>query len=326
MYTEQQLQHIVQNVAELQHKFSADIKKSRLFTNLAIGCFVSLFIFAYLIVIPVLIPILLVLMVIFALIGDFYGKKYAENYKSKVVTQTLKHVIPNVEFCPKQGFESFILFNREHTFPNILELLSKNKKPRLKGSGIFDFSPHEYKSEDYIKFDFENWLFEAAEIKTIFKNGKHSETVFEGIAIKLTLPVFFSYDLVIQSKNLTQKAIYKNEIRLESTEWENTFWTYCEDDVFVRYILNPAVMVRILDLNKRYPGLGISFMQNNIYIFWDNRVNMFEPVIKIQDTNEMSQNIRKNLADWESIFDLVKELQLGREIWTQKQFLSYVVE
>jgi len=310
MTTDEQITRLTHKLEILQNFFKKDISKAYLFSRLAIIVFIFAFVSAgYLglsgIIITATIRALIAFLFFSWLIIVWfylhYSSKFSERFKSEIIDNIVQTLLPEAKYYHKQGFDSNILFMEQ-------------------GSGIYDFKPSGNLSEDRIEAQLDGWKYESAELKVSRGYGKRRVTVFKGMVIKLTLPVKFSHNLIIQSKNLDYKAKYSNKIRLESQFWHETFDTYCEDNVFARYILNTAVMVRIEDLQKKYKHIGISFKDNNIYILWESNKDFWEPVIKLQTRYELEKDVRNYIESLNLVLNLVKELQLGREIWTRKEF------
>ncbi|MEM1312355.1 MAG: DUF3137 domain-containing protein [Patescibacteria group bacterium] len=327
------IQYFANELSQLQQAHSKDIKYVYLFKVLQFLSVLLFFLALYFVLGNfgifwiILLPILLYAIALGE--AEKREKKYYFDYKDKIVYKILQSIIPNVDYYPKQGFDSSILFDKQYSLTHLASLFKKNKPAPKEGSGLFSVDLESFKSEDYIKFNYKDWYFEAAEVEATTKIGDKkngaakTDTVFKGVAIKLTLPVYFNYNLIIQPINLKYATRFAKEIRLESPTWERIFYTYCDDEVFVRYILNPAVMVRILDLYKKYPGIGISFKQNHIFILWGNDSNMFEPTLWVQNAETVYKGVEEIITGWETVLDLVRELELGKENWTRNQFYSH---
>ena len=231
---------------------------------------------------------------------------YKINFKESFIGAIITELLPGAKYKHDKGLPASVFL--------------KN------GSGILDFGFSSYKTEDYISGKIDDWQIEVAESEFSRSSGDSKTILFSGQVIRLTLDVKFSSNLIIQSKKLNYRAKHasNHRVRLESLEWEDSFDTYCADPVFARYILNPAVMERIQELKNRYSGLGFSFIENYIIIVWDNGREMWEPILKIHDQNELKQEVLRYLNDWGLILNLIHELEIQREIWSRKQFLSHV--
>jgi hypothetical protein len=249
---------------------------------------------------------------IFTPIGIYFGLKILKgddllnkDFKNQFIIQVIKIVLPNAIYDYQGGFTSDILFSN--------------------GSGIFEnFGLSNYTSEDYIKGKIKNWDLDLSESLAEEKVGKSTNKIFDGIIIKLKLPVVFTYKLFIQSKNLKHKAKYDNYITLESLEWNRLFDTYCDDPVFARYILNPAVMQRILDLQNSHGNISLSFKDSYIYILWNDNSSFWEIKKQILRKDQINDAIIKIFSDWDAILNLINQLQLEREIWSKMQFLKHI--
>jgi Ca2+/Na+ antiporter len=309
----QKNKYLINKLEILQKKSQETFKKQSMYLSLSSIFFVLTFLalffaqgtnWLFLSFIPAL------LLVIFIFLYNQYSVKYKKEFKKEFVSELFSQILPNSNYYPDKGFSKEVLFQN--------------------GSGIFDFKLHTFKSEDLITAQIQDWKLEISEIASQYKSGKYLRKLFNGIAIKITLPISFNHDLIIQDKNFQQKADHglENKVKLESLVWEKTFLTYCQDQVFARYILNTAVMQRILDIHSKYTNylnnnkLALSFTKNHIYIFWDNENNFWEPKYSLQNETELRFSIRQYINDWEFVIGLVKDLQIGREIWSRKNFIS----
>lgn len=103
-------------------------------------------------------------------------------------------------------------------------------------------------------------------------------------------------------------------VKLENTDFDKTFVTHGSDQVEARYILTPAMMERILNLNHQSKyTISLSFIGSRMYIAFPLQRNYFEaPVFKsLLDPAIMDEDI----TVIRFMYDIVKELDLNTRIW-----------
>ncbi|RZL30066.1 MAG: DUF3137 domain-containing protein, partial [Pedobacter sp.] len=103
-------------------------------------------------------------------------------------------------------------------------------------------------------------------------------------------------------------------INLESTDFDKTFITHSTDQVEARYILTPAMMERILTLNRNAKNtVSLSFIDSRMYIAFPLNRNYFEaPVFKTLLNPDL---LHEDIAIINFMYDIVRELDLNTRIW-----------
>lgn len=280
------LDKIQNDLVNLKIKHKQDLKKAKFYFYLT---------FTIVITVAIIPNAILLLPLLYLSVSSAfkYYNRYSKNIEREVNKNVIQELLPEANYDHGKGLE--------------IDFLDKDK------TGIVDVNFKYFNSDDYIIVDYKGWTLEASELYASNNSWLgFNFSVIRGHGVKITLPVSFSHTLIIQSKQLKNKAKHQHELRLESMNWENLFYTYCDDGVFARYILNPAVMLRIENLQQVYKDIGISFIDNNINILWDNSRN--------PNLDNSSSFVSGSYQVWEMVLNLVKELQLGREIWTRKEF------
>lgn len=205
-------------------------------------------------------------------------------------------------------------------------------------SQLFTQRPDRYSSEDQIygtagktKFSFSEV---HAEYKTVTqtKNGRreHWHTILKGIVFCADFNKHFKETTVIRPKDMgsafgawiSEKVTIfsssdRNIVKLENPDFNKTFITYATDQVEARYILTPAMMERLCNLNNRSRyTISVSFIDSYVYIAFPLDKNYFEPPVF------------KSLLEQESLIDdlelirfmygIIEELDLNTRIWTKQ--------
>lgn len=107
----------------------------------------------------------------------------------------------------------------------------------------------------------------------------------------------------------------KTRVKLESPKFEEMFNTYSQDQVEARYILTPAMMERIIDLQKSMNSrIRLSFRGTKVYIAISNNYNYFEADIDKPINPAQVERIFNEIRHCIEIIDI---LDLNTRIWTK---------
>ena len=256
-----------------------------------------------------LIPIIVGIVMLFQIDGD--AQKYKVAYKTNVVATALKKVNESLTFVPQSGLT-------EGEFIN---------------SDLFTTEPDRYKTQDLITGTVDKTSFSFAEVhaeyktETQTKNGTRTEwhTIFKGIIFVADFNKNFTVSTVVRPKSFgnTVGAWFSKNIfsfgnteivQLENTNFDNQFVTYSRNQIEARYILTPAMMERILDLNnKSDETISLSFISSKMYIAFPLSNNYFEA--PIHSSLLVPDLLTDDLSIVQFMQDIVHELDLNTRIW-----------
>ncbi|WP_316754890.1 DUF3137 domain-containing protein [Pedobacter aquatilis] len=260
--------------------------------------------------------------VIIGLFGAIYGgivlykiadalKAYKEAFKTHVIGTALKSLDESLTIEPYNGIP-------------VSEFCSTQ---------LFSEQPDRYHTEDLVSGNAAKTGFYFAEIHAEYKrevqtkNGTRTEwhDIFKGIIFVADFNKNFKGVTLVKPKDLfgTMGAWFsknlfsfsdKNVINLESTDFDKTFITHSTDQVEARYILTPAMMERILTLNRNAKNtVSLSFIDSRMYIAFPLNRNYFEaPVFKTLLNPDL---LREDIAIINFMYDIVRELDLNTRIW-----------
>lgn len=143
--------------------------------------------------------------------------------------------------------------------------------------------------------------------RTSSKYGSSSSTVFSGIF--LTLKSFKNYKgKTIIGANGSGLLAGKNKVNLEDPVFESYYDVVSDDQIEARYLITPAFMSRLIELNKKFATvLLVSFEQGNINIAFD-KSNSFELSMFKSATN--INNYRKIIVELSDILSIIDTLKL----------------
>ena len=139
------------------------------------------------------------------------------------------------------------------------------------------------------------------------ENGSRTITVFAGIF--LTLKSFKKYKgKTTIGLNDSGLLAGKNKVNLEDPVFESYYDVVSNDQVEARYLITPAFMERLIELNKKFGTiLLVSFEQGNINIAIE-KSNSFELSMFKSATN--IDNYRKIIFELSDILSIVDTLKL----------------
>lgn len=274
---------------------------------LVIGLFVG---FVTLGIICCLVPLIIGVVMYFRIEGD--AVKYKSTFKANVVGAALKEINETLTITPQSGFPHYEFVSSE----------------------LFTTRPDRYKTEDMISGVNDKTSFYFAEVHAEYKTetrDKNGSTrtewhdIFKGIVFIADFNKNFNVTTVVRPKsfgNSIRSWFSKNVfninsaqvVQLENTDFDNTFVTYSGDQIEARYILTPALMERILNLNsKSDETISISFVGSKMYIAFPLDYNYFEA--PIHQTLLKPDLLQNDLSIVRFMYDIVHELDLNTRIW-----------
>ncbi|WP_293311612.1 DUF3137 domain-containing protein [Pedobacter sp. UBA5917] len=236
---------------------------------------------------------------------------YKQAYKQDVVGAALKFLDESLTIQPSMGIQA-----QEFVYTQ-----------------LFTQEPDRYNTEDLVNGSAGKTGFYFAEVhaeyKTVTqtKNGTRTEwhDIFKGIIFVADFNKNFNGITIVRPKDFGaafgawfSKNIFSfggsDVVKLENTDFEKTFVTHGSDQVEARYILTPAMMERILNLNHQSKyNISLSFIGSRMHIAFPLQRNYFEaPVFKsLMDPSTVNEDI----AVIKFMYDIVKELDLNTRIW-----------
>lgn len=182
-----------------------------------------------------------------------------------------------------------------------------------------------YSSNDLTHGKYQNVNFTQADVHienqyTDSDGHTHYTTIFKGRFMIFEFPKKFTCRLGVFGRQF--RACYKpandasshrkiEKITTESNEFNKTFRVYSEDGFEAFYILDPAFMVKLMDINERYQGRVIfCFVNNQLVIGIHDGKDSFEPPKLSRPIDETAENAKIH-ADIKMLTDLVDQLSLS---------------
>ncbi|MCM0666046.1 DUF3137 domain-containing protein [Flavobacterium tyrosinilyticum] len=273
---------------------------------LAIGLIIR---FVPLGIIGCLVPIIIAIVMYFRIEDD--AIKYKLTYKMNVVGAALKDINDTLTITPQSGLPEYEFISSE----------------------LFTTRPDRYKTQDLISGIVDKTSFWFAEVhaeyktETRTKNGTKTtwHTIFKGIVFVADFNKNFNVSTVVRPKGIADaigswfsKNVFSfgnsELVQLENTVFDEIFVTYSKNQIEARYILTPAMMERILDLNNKCDEtISISFIHSKMYIAFPLSHNYFEA--PIHSSLLASDLLTDDLSIVQFMQDIVHELDLNTRIW-----------
>nr|WP_315246480.1 DUF3137 domain-containing protein [uncultured Flavobacterium sp.] len=273
---------------------------------LLVGLFIR---FPALGIIGCLVPLIIGIVMYFRIEDD--AVKYKLAYKTTVVGTALKDINETLIITPLSGLPEYEFISSE----------------------LFTTEPDRYKTQDLISGTVDKTSFWFAEVHAEYKTERQTKnrtetewhTIFEGIVFVADFNKNFTVSTIVRPKNFGNAArswfsknlfnVNSDElVQLENIDFDNKFVTYSQNQIEARYILTPAMMERILDLNsKSDETISISFIHSKMYIAFPLSYNYFEA--PIHKTLLVPDLLTDDLSIVQFMQDIVHELDLNTRIW-----------
>ncbi|AXB56898.1 DUF3137 domain-containing protein [Flavobacterium fluviale] len=276
---------------------------------LAIGLLIS---FPMLAFFGALVPLVIGVVMYFQIQDEV--KKYKFVYKTNVVSSVLKEINETFSITPQSGLPEYEFISSE----------------------LFTTEPDRYKTQDLISGTADKTSFWFAEVhaeyktETQTKNGTKTtwHTIFKGIIFVADFNKNFEVSTVVRPKGVGDaigawfsKNVFSfgnsELVHLENTIFDEIFATYSRNQIEARYILTPAMMERILELNKKSEDtISLSFIDSKMYIAFPLSHNYFEA--PIHSSLLVPDLLTDDLSIVQFMQDIVHELDLNTRIWGKK--------
>lgn len=245
---------------------------------------------------------------------------YMEKFKNTIISELIKYVHEGLVYDHKKYIPESV----------------------FRESRLYEHRIDSYKGEDYISGMIGKTWIEFSEIiaryktETRTKNGTRTQwhTLFDGLFFVADFNKKFSSDLIVKpdiaerlfgrfGQKLQKLNVFQHGelIEMENPEFEKVFKVHGTDQREARYILTPALMEKILNLNDKIKkkinqDISLSFINSKLYIAVPLSTDLFEPrifgkeVVKAEDIFEYYSYIKLMAG-------IVEDLDLNTRIWTK---------
>jgi hypothetical protein len=254
----------------------------------------------------------------------FFFKKFATDEQNSV-RRIINKMFPEAK-CYLEGKEmSALLVNSSHLFGNF----SDNAMAYSMGSIIFENGAQKLEVDDMVVRKNMTAHTSTGGFLLIFKmmfsglfakRTENTASSFRGLFAHTKLAKNLSGSVVILPDNLerhldylaktiqSMKNINGNKlVQLEDIEFERYFAVYSTDEVLARYILTPAMMLRMTELRKKYDrDIMLSFNGNNFFF----AVAMPEGFLTLgENSGTVVNDLYDNIS---TVREILKDLKLDK--------------
>ena len=231
------------------------------------------------------------------------NKKFNQRYKTEVIHPSLKMQYPDIEYKPDIGFGQ--------------KAIARTK--------LIDPKANQIASSDYIKYTVGNTIVQFSNVLASQTSRNNDTELFRGAIMAIAFNKYFQgeYLLVDRSYRSIASVLYHalggagKAIELESPEFNKVFALYGKSEQQARYILSPALMQKILDLQQHTKApLSFSFRGQMMYI----AIPMKHQLFSMHNSSQYhtQRYIINQLAVFERLLHIVEELDLNTRIWSRE--------
>jgi hypothetical protein len=244
-------------------------------------------------------------------------------YKAALVQTRIVHFF-KTKLIPKmiQGIHSKLSYDPSKFVSQSQFVMSK----------IFQNSIDIYEGEDWVKGTIDNTEIEFSEllVQYITRDSKGNETKntsFKGIFFVTDFHKDFKGETFVL-KDHAQK-LFGNMgtffqringarpelILMENPIFEKQFVVYGTDQIESRYIITPALMEKMVDMNLLFKGIQFSFVQSKLFIAIPFSENLFEP--KLFKSLENADYLKNYFQILSNCIGIVDTLELNERLWSK---------
>lgn len=227
---------------------------------------------------------------------------FKETYKKSIILEIFKKLFTNVKFVPEYGIS----------------------RSTLDSTNMIDTGDNFY-SDDYVSAKYKNVSFEFSDVKieeeyTDSDGDKHTVTIFEGQWYVFDFNKTFKADLQVCEKgfrNAKRGSLFGpkkfSKVELEDIEFNKEFNVYAQNSLDAFYVLTPATMTKIKELNDKVNGkMLFCFINNKLHVGLHSGKNLFEPQlfkkINIEENHKQAIEEVKMITHFVDILDLDNDL------------------
>ncbi len=237
--------------------------------------------------------------------------RYYKFYKEIFVRAVIKDIDAGLKYDPYTGmqeeeFQKFRIYRKSRI----------KSEDRITGvyCGIkFSLSEVHSNSRFYMKTD--NPLIAAIMLVKIFYDNYMD---FDGNVLICELAKKTSGKTIVVSRELNAKIFGEKEM-MDDVDFMRDFRVFADDKVEARYLLTPAFMERLREINRETSGefsLSAVFMDERLYLFLNGAPNLFETTLfdrpaSIELAREYQTQIRKILSLIETLGPQISRVRCG---------------
>lgn len=242
--------------------------------------------------------------IIMSLINRNVHRQYRRAYKAYFVEQNLRKIFTDLSYNHELGLSSTAL--------NLTGMINTGDR---------------YSSNDFTKGKYKDVAFTQADVHieteyTDSDGDTHYTTIFKGRFMIFEFPKQFNFKLAVVGKRFRAyrkpgkdaKTGQKTErISTESNEFNRMFYIYGQDGFEAYYILDPAFMVKLINIATAHKNKVLfAFFANYLIVGLDDGKDSFEPPSPLKPINEAKESAAV-AGEIKTITEFVDQLSLSRK-------------
>ena len=237
---------------------------------------------------------------IYRLLSYSLLKGFSNEFKEKIITQIIKEISPNLSY-DKAKFIEFSEFDRPRIYNTVIDIYQGND---LIWGNI-----------DGVELKFSDIYLARNDTKNKERSIQVQTPLFYGIAFIADFSKFFTAKVIVLDKKGSFTSTNLRKTKMDNSEFNDTFVTFCDDEIAARYILTPNLMEKMLHLRKFFGAkCDFCFVENKIYIYINLGKDSFEADYKVPLIGENSAPLRYHDEIMQFI-GIVENLKLNSKIF-----------
>lgn len=229
-------------------------------------------------------------------------QKFKDTYKQTIILELFKSLFSDIKYLPNEGISRDV----------------------LAGTNMIDTGDKFY-SDDYVSAKYKNVSFEFSDVEiqeeyTDSDGDKHIVTVFEGQWYVFDFNKQFKADLQVCERgfrNAKRGSFFGpnkfSKVELEDIDFNKEFNVYAQNSLDAFYVLTPATMEKIKELNNKVQGkMLFCFINNKLHVGLHSGKNLFEPSlykkIDIEKNHKQAKEEIQMITHFVDVLDLDNDL------------------
>lgn len=245
--------------------------------------------------------------IIMALANRSLHSQYRRAYKAYFVERNLQKTFTDLSYNHELGLNSSLL--------SLTGMVNTGDR---------------YSSNDFASGKYKDVAFSQADVHieteyTDSDGDTHYTTIFRGRFMIFEFPKQFNFKLAVVGKRFRayrkpganiktgQKA---EKISTESNEFNKMFRIYGQDGFEAYYILDPAFMVKLMNIATTHKNRVLfAFFENRLIVGLDDGKDSFEPPFPLKKINELKESDEVT-GEIKTITEFIDQLSLDRKLFS----------
>ncbi len=164
--------------------------------------------------------------------------------------------------------------------------------------------PTVYTGQDYLKGSYKGKPLECSWVSCGYYGSDGSYlSIFRGLVLKLSFYKSVNGFVLLYPQGSSSLSGFKR-LSLDSEEFNRSFHVYSDSEFTAFYVLDHALMERLVKFKKAYPKVRLSFVKNTLYIALPDFYLFYIPSID-QSVLKVEKEYKQNLSLFFSLLDIL---------------------